>query len=146
MPDRQTPCVANSKTMLITDAIPSIIVRTAPVDGAVQILFQGAIWQRVLFLDHYKPLAGTAGITKQYNTLRSTIYWPTMLDYIRWCFNNFHKSTREQIQLRKHETTLQLFLLKKDVSVWVCCSLTLLSLSRCRLYRRKQSSNSNRSV
>ena len=55
-----------------------LICRRAQKDNAEQIIFPKTLRLQALLLAHYPRLAGHAGGSRMYQTLRRTFYWPSM--------------------------------------------------------------------
>jgi len=86
-----------------------LIVRVAPVDASVQVIIPKKLRARALFLGHHTPVAGHPGVSRQYYTMRRTMYWPQMSNDIRECSQRCDACSRERVKLRTHQSPLTLF-------------------------------------
>ena len=86
-----------------------LIVRIAPIDGAVQVFVPRELRQRVLFLAHHTPVAGHPGVTRQFYTMRQEFFWPAMAADIRSTSLNCHACAQERVKLRSHSAPMKLF-------------------------------------
>ena len=86
-----------------------LIVRLAPVDGARQVIIPKSLRARALHLAHHTPVAGHPGVSRQYYTMRRSMYWPSMIADVRSCASRCDACARERVKLRTHQAPLKLF-------------------------------------
>lgn len=86
-----------------------LIVRISPVDAAEQVVVPKKLRPRALYLGHHTPVAGHPGVSRQYYTMRRTMYWPNMMTDIRECCQRCDACGKERVTLRTHQSPLTLF-------------------------------------
>ena len=86
-----------------------LLIRKSPRDGAEQIFIPKNLRARALYLSHYTRTAGHPGVSRQYYTMRQSMYWPSMMLDIQKQSRNCCDCGRERVKLRKHQAPLKLF-------------------------------------
>ena len=86
-----------------------LVTRVSPVDGSRQLFIPKPHRARALHLAHHTPVAGHPGVSRQYYTMRRSMYWPAMITDIRACCARCDACARERVKLRTHQAPLKLF-------------------------------------
>jgi Integrase zinc binding domain len=86
-----------------------ILIRISPVDGVHQVVVLKSLVARVLYAEHYPPLAAHPGAHRMFATLRRTFFWLRMpadvYDTVRHC----DAYARNRISEKKHTNVMKLF-------------------------------------
>ena len=53
--------------------------------GRTDLSYLSPLRARALYLAHYTPVAGHPGVSRQYYTMRRSMYWPKMVTDVRQC-------------------------------------------------------------
>ena len=86
-----------------------LLVRKAPLDGALQRVVPKALRARLLYLTHYPRLAGHPGGTRMYLTLRRDFYWPQMGNDVHAVARDCRSCAQMRGTRYKHQKYLKLF-------------------------------------
>ena len=86
-----------------------ILMRTAPLDGATQIVVPEAIKGRILRANHYAVTAGHPGARRMYDAIRRAYYWPMMSVDVYTTVRQCDACARNRVTQYRHTNALKLF-------------------------------------
>ncbi len=91
------------------DREDGVLVRVAPLDGAVQIVAPAALRHRVLQIKYEPAASARAGGLCKYETMRRGFYWPSIVADVYYTVRQCSSCARDRIALQKRTTPLTLF-------------------------------------
>jgi hypothetical protein len=86
-----------------------VLVRRAPLDGALQIVVPASLQPRVLHLEHFPRTAGHPGVTRMFRSLRKRYFWKSMSADVSETVRQCDVCARNRIKERRKTSPLKLF-------------------------------------
>jgi transposase InsO family protein len=108
-PDCQRFLTATARAGLYDLNEEGLLIRTAPSDGARQIVVPRSLVSRLLYLEHYPPVVAHPGSHRMFRTMRRSFFWPHMVEDIYETVRQCDLCARNRIAEKRRTNPLKLF-------------------------------------
>ena len=97
-PECQTYAASAGQDSLFDYNAAGLLIRRAPLDGAVQVVVPAALQPRILYLEHFPRSVGHPGVTRMFRTLRKRFFWKKMAADVADTVRNCDACARNRIK------------------------------------------------
>ena len=99
----------SGRSSLFSENQNGVLLRTSPLDNALQVLIPDSLKDRLLHIHHYAPSSGHPGTTRMHQTLRRDFCWPKMAADVHACVGDCSKCAKNRIKGQGKKCPMKLF-------------------------------------